>query len=158
MPTEIDISSMSPARFRSVLSADQLDEFERGIAEAQELLRGRVVWNVNSTARGGGVVELLGPLVAYARGAGVDARWIVIDGTPEFFTVTKRIHNRLHGVEGDALPLDAAARRTYEEVLAGNRAAIAARVQPGDVVILHDPQTAGMLDALKAEGATVLWR
>jgi trehalose synthase len=158
MPTEIDISSMSPERFRSVLPPDRYQEFERGVAEARELLPGRVVWNVNSTARGGGVVELLGPLLAYARGAGVDARWIVIDGTPEFFTVTKRIHNRLHGAEGDGLPLDDAARRAYEQVLAGNIAEIAPRVHEGDVVILHDPQTAGMLDALRAEGATVIWR
>jgi trehalose synthase len=158
MPTEIDISCVSTERFRFVLPPDRLEEFERGIAEARELLHGRVVWNVNSTARGGGVVELLGPLVAYARGAGVDARWVVIDGTPDFFTVTKRIHNRLHGAEGDGLPLDDAAERTYEQVLAGNLAAIAARVQPSDVVILHDPQTAGMVEGLKAEGATVIWR
>jgi trehalose synthase len=158
MPTEIDISSMRTDRFRSILPPDRLEEFERGIAEAQELLRGRVVWNLNSTSRGGGVVELLGPLVAYARGAGVDARWIVIDGTPEFFAVTKRIHNRLHGSPGDGLPLDDGARRAYEQVLAGNVAAIAPRMHSGDVVILHDPQTAGMLDALKAEGATVIWR
>ena len=82
MPAEIDISSMSTERFRSVLPGDRFEQFERGVAEARELLGGRVVWNVNSTARGGGVVELLGSLVAYARGAGVDARWIVIDGTP----------------------------------------------------------------------------
>jgi trehalose synthase len=158
MPTEIDISCMGTDRFRSVLPSERLEEFERGIAEARELLHGRVVWNVNSTARGGGVVELLGPLVAYARGAGVDARWVVIDGTPDFFTVTKRIHNRLHGAEGDGLPLDDAAERTYEQVLAGNLARIAPRVQPGDVVVLHDPQTAGMVDALKAKGATLIWR
>ena len=158
MPTDIDISSMSTERFRSVLPPGRYEEFERGVEVARVLLRGRVVWNVNSTARGGGVVELLGPLVAYARGAGVDARWVVIDGTPEFFTVTKRIHNRLHGAEGDGLPLDDDARRTYERVLAGNVAEIAPRVHEGDVVILHDPQTAGMLDTFKAEGATVIWR
>ena len=44
-------------------------------------LAGRRIWNVNSTARGGGVAEMLGPLLAYARGAGIDARWAVIDGT-----------------------------------------------------------------------------
>ena len=158
MPIDIDISCMSPDRFRSVLPPHRLEEFEHGIEQARELLAGRVVWNLNSTARGGGVVELLGPLVAYARGAGVDARWSVIDGTPEFFAVTKRIHNRLHGAEGDGLPLDDAARRTYEQVLAGNVAHVAPRVQAGDVVILHDPQTAGMVDALRAEGATVIWR
>src|SRR3954462_352206 len=128
MPIDVDISCMSPDRFRSVLPSHRLPEFEHGIEQARGLLAGRVVWNLNSTARGGGVVELLGPLVAYARGAGVDARWAVIDGTPAFFAVTKRIHNRLHGAEGDGLPLDDAARRTYEQVLAGNVAHVAPRV------------------------------
>src|ERR1700754_5054536 len=91
---EVDVSSMSPDRFREVLAPEQWERFERGIAAARELLDGRVVWNVNSTARGGGVAELLGSLVAYARGAGIDVRWVVVDGTPEFFTITKRIHNR----------------------------------------------------------------
>src|SRR5918999_2167617 len=122
MPYEVYISPMSVERFRSVLTPQQIEEFERGAAEARELLEGRVVWNVNSTSRGGGVVELLQPLIAYARGAGVDARWVVIEGPPELFTVTKRIHNRLHGAEGDGLPLDEGARSTYEEVLARNAA------------------------------------
>src|ERR687888_208815 len=106
MPHEVDISSMDPGQFRSVLPPARLEEFQRGVEEARELLDGRVVWNVNSTAHGGGVVELLRPLISYARGAGVDARWIVIDGAPDFFEVTKRLHNRLHGALGDGGPLD----------------------------------------------------
>jgi hypothetical protein len=97
MPFEVDVSPVSTERFRSVLSAEQAEAFERGAVKARELLDGRVAWNVNSTARGGGVVELLQPLVAYTHGGGVDARWIVIDGAPDFFTVTKGIHNRLKG-------------------------------------------------------------
>ena len=149
---------MSVDRFRSVLAPEQIERFERGAQQARELLDGRVVWNVNSTARGGGVVELLLPLVAYARGAGVDARWTVIEGTPEFFTVTKRIHNRLHGAEGDGLALDEGARAIYEQVLADNLPELADRVRAEDVVILHDPQTAGLVDALRATGAAVIWR
>src|SRR5687767_7799375 len=106
MPFEVEISPMDTERFRSVLKPGLLEAFERGEEEARELLDGRVVWNVNSTAQGGGVVELLRPLLAYARGAGVDARWVVIEGRPEFFTITKRIHNRLHGAVGDGGPLD----------------------------------------------------
>ncbi|HEX4673629.1 MAG TPA: hypothetical protein VH279_15230, partial [Solirubrobacteraceae bacterium] len=113
MPHEIAVSSMSPERFRDVLAPDQFEAFQEGAREARDLLGGRAVWNINSTARGGGVVELLFPLVAYARGAGVDARWIVIDGPPEFFTLTKRIHNRLHGAQGDGGALDDAARELY---------------------------------------------
>ena len=71
---------------------------------AREVLSGRVVWHVNSTARGGGVAELLQSLLAYARGAGVDVRWVTISGNPEFFQLTKRIHNHLHGSAGDGGP------------------------------------------------------
>jgi trehalose synthase len=155
---EIDISAMSPERFRAVLGPDRYAEFEARAREARDLLDGRVVWNVNSTALGGGVVELLRPLVAYARGAGVDARWCVIDGPPEFFAVTKRIHNRLHGAEGDGGRLDDEARRIYESVLAENVAELADRVREGDVVILHDPQTAGMVPAIREAGAAAIWR
>src|SRR3981081_3816070 len=113
----------------------------------RRLLAGRVVWNVNSTARGGGVVELLASLVPYARGAGVDARWVVIEGTPEFFALTKRIHNRLHGAPGDGAPLDDQARTLYERVLADNMTELVGRVRPGDVAIVHDPQPAGLIRA-----------
>jgi trehalose synthase len=158
MPHEVEIPPLEPERFRAVLPADRFEAFQREAREARELLQGRVVWNVNSTARGGGVVELLRPLVAYARGAGVDVRWVVIDGTPEFFTVTKRIHNRLHGSEGDGLPLDESARLIYEDVQATNVAWLVPRVREGDVVIIHDPQPAGMISAMRAVGAAVVWR
>ncbi|HEX4623275.1 MAG TPA: hypothetical protein VH231_02380, partial [Solirubrobacteraceae bacterium] len=150
MPQDIDISPVNPERFRAVLGLERYEAFDRAAAKARSLLEGRVVWNINSTSRGGGVVELLQPLVAYARGAGVDARWVVIHGSPEFFTVTKRIHNRLHGAEGDGGPLDETARAAYERTLADNAAAIVPRVREGDVVIVHDPQPAGLIGALRA--------
>jgi trehalose synthase len=158
MAFEVDIPSKDPSRFRDVLPPERFEEFERACEEARRLLDGHVVWNVNSTARGGGVVELLRPLMAYARGAGVDARWMVIEGTPDFFAVTKRIHNRLHGALGDGGLLDEKARRIYEDVLAENLAQFIGRVQPNDVVILHDPQTAGLVHDLHAAGAIVIWR
>jgi trehalose synthase len=155
---EVEISSMSPERFRSILPPERYTAFERGMIEGRQLLADRVVWNVNSTARGGGVVELLASLVPYARGAGVDARWVVIEGTPEFFAVTKRIHNRLHGALGDGGPLDDRARAVYERVLADNMTELVGRVRPGDVAIVHDPQPAGLIKALRSAGAVVIWR
>ena len=101
---------------------------------------------------------MLRSLVAYARGAGVDVRWVVIEGPPEFFVVTKRIHNRLHGTPGDGGPLDEGARRIYEQALADNMAQILERVRPGDVAIVHDPQPAGMIEPLRDRGVTVIWR
>jgi trehalose synthase len=158
MPQEIDVPIRDPEQFRNVLPSERFEEFRRATGEARELLDGRVVWNVNSTARGGGVAELLRPLVGYARGAGVDARWVVIDGDPGFFDVTKRIHNRLHGSPGDGGALDEQARRLYEDVLAANLAEFAPRVREGDVVLLHDPQPAGMAPALHSVAGALIWR
>jgi trehalose synthase len=158
MAFEVYVRSRRVDRFGSILPADRFSAFTAAVEEARMLLDALVVWNVNSTAHGGGVVELLHPLVGYARGAGVDARWVVIEGTSDFFAVTKRIHNRLHGAEGDGGALDDEARRIYERVLARNAEGFVERVRVGDVVILHDPQTAGMVDALRAAGAAVIWR
>jgi trehalose synthase len=158
MPQEIEISPVDPGRFRAVLTPERLAAFDEATAEARELLDGRAVWNINSTAQGGGVVELLRPLVGYARGAGVDARWLVIDGTPEFFTITKRIHNRLHGAEGDGGALDDTVRRLYEAVTEQNARGIVPRVREGDIVIVHDPQPAGLIGSFVDAGAVVIWR
>jgi trehalose synthase len=158
MAFEVDVPPMGVENFRSVLPPDRFEEFRRAAEHGRELLADRVVWNLNSTAKGGGVVELLRSLVAYARGAGADVRWMVIEGPPEFFVVTKRIHNRLHGAEGDGGALDDRARSTYEQVIAANLAELLERVRPGDVVIVHDPQPAGMIRPLRDIGATVIWR
>src|SRR5207248_860695 len=83
------------------------------MAGLADLMRGHVIWNVNSTARGGGVAELLASLIPYSRGAGIDERWAVIEGTPEFFHVTKKLHVLLHGVAADGETLTEDDRRTY---------------------------------------------
>jgi trehalose synthase len=155
---DVEVSSMSPERFSSVLTAEQYAALEQGIARGNDVLRERVVWNVNSTARGGGVAELLESLVAYARGAGVDVRWCVLEGDTEFFSVTKRVHNRLHGAAGDGGPLGAHESAVFERTTAANLPELAERVRPGDLVIIHDPQPAGLIAPLKAAGAGVIWR
>jgi trehalose synthase len=135
-----------------------MQRFDETAALARDVLDGRPVVNVNSTAVGGGVAEMLQTLLSYARGAGVDTRWFVIDGDPEFFAVTKRIHNGLYGSRGDGGMLNKQERAHYEETLARNAEALVERVQPGDVVLLHDPQTAGLAPALSSAGAVVVWR
>jgi trehalose synthase len=155
---EVEVSSTSPQRFRSVLAPERFEQFERGMQYARELLADRVVWNINSTARGGGVAELLESLVPYARGAGVDARWLVVEAPQEFFDMTKRIHNWLHGNVGDGGELDQQAREIYEQALSANVAVMCERVREGDVAIVHDPQPAGLIDALRDAGVAVIWR
>jgi trehalose synthase len=116
----VRVDALDPRRFESVLAPADYQQLLDLIRTASGALRGRVIWNVNSTAKGGGVVELLRPLLGYSRGGGVDARWVVIAGDSEFFSVTKRLHNRLHGVDGDGGPLDAEQHAIYERTLARN--------------------------------------
>jgi len=152
------IPAIAPERFASVLSRGEYEALLDLIDQAARQLHGQVIWNVNSTAKGGGVVEMLRPLLGYCRGAGVDARWAVISGQPDFFAITKRIHNRLHGFAGDGGPLGDAEREVYERTLTASADELAKLVHPEDIVILHDPQTAGLAAAVRLTGATVMWR
>src|SRR6201987_6352466 len=113
----VSVAAMAPERFAPVLSTGEYEALLGLVDQAARELHGRVIWNVNSTAKGGGVVEMLRPLLGYCRGAGVDARWVVISGESEFFAITKRIHNRLHGFAGDGGPLAEAEREGYEQTL-----------------------------------------
>lgn len=156
--TFVPMSALDLDRYKAVLDSEQSTELDEVTARAQELLAGRVVWNVNSTAVGGGVAEMLRSLIAYGRGAGIDARWAVIEGDAGFFEVTKRIHNNLHGASGDGGDLGDAERAVYERVAERNRLELSEVVRPGDIVLLHDPQTAGLCEPLLAHGARVVWR
>ena len=149
---------LAPERFSEVLTKGEYEALASLVLHGARELHGRVIWNVNSTSKGGGVAEMLRPLVGYCLGSNVDARWVVISGEPDFFEVTKRLHNRLHGFGGDGGPLGAAERQTYERTLAGNADELAALLKPNDVVILHDPQTAGLVDVVRETGAIVIWR
>lgn len=130
----------------------------RTAATLRELLGDRRVLNVNSTATGGGVAEMLATLIGYARGAGIESEWLVIAGDLDFFTLTKRVHNGLYGSPGDGGELGSSERASYERTLAANVARIGEEVRPGDVVIVHDPQPAGLIGPLIDLGAKVVWR
>jgi trehalose synthase len=155
---EVQVSPLSLDRFDPLLEAAEAERVHRAVVEARRRFAGRTIWNVNSTARGGGVAEMLPSLLAYVRGSGVDARWLVISGDAEFFRITKRLHNRLHGAPGDGGPLGEAERAHYQAVLDANATALRTRVRRGDVLILHDPQTAGLVESMRAAGARVVWR
>jgi trehalose synthase len=155
--SQVPIAPVSPERFRGLVG-DDYATVERAIGEARRLLAGRVIWHINSTARGGGVAEMLRSLLAYARGTGTDVRWMTISGGEDFFRITKRLHNHLHGAEGDGGPLGDAEREVYESTLTEAAEELALLVRPEDIIYLHDPQTAGLIESMKATGARVVWR
>lgn len=144
--------------FQDLLPTKRILGLSAAAEEARDLTRGRVVWNVNATAQGGGVAEMLQTLLAFVRGVHVDTRWLVLTGGPEFFRVTKRVHNMLHGAPGDGGPLAAAEVEVLRAALAPDVEELSGLVSAGDVVILHDPQTAGLVQPMVACGARVVWR
>jgi trehalose synthase len=139
---------IGPRRYAQLAGA--ADQVRLGLA-------GRTIWNVNSTAAGGGVAEMLQVLVGYVQDLGIATGWLVITGDAEFFAITKRLHNQIHGSLSGS-PLGAAEAAHYAQMLAANAVELRARVRPGDVVLLHDPQTAGLAAPLAQAGARVVWR
>ena len=155
---EVHISPRPVDVFAPIVGEQRLQGLERQAAEIRRILGPRSIWNVNSTASGGGVAEMLRSLLRYARGYGVDVRWLVLEAPPEFFRITKRVHNALHGIGTDGSSLDAAASEVFERVTHENAVSLDALVRPGDLVICHDPQTAGLVPHLIAKGTRVAWR
>jgi trehalose synthase len=125
--------------------------------QVRHMLAGRTIWNVNSTATGGGVAEMLQVLVGYVTDLEIPIGWLVITGDARFFATTKRLHNQIHGDLAGG-PLDAADAHHYTRLLTANAVELLGRIRPGDVVLLHDPQTAGLAEPLARAGATVVWR
>ena len=157
-PTEVNLATVPVARLVEVLSDEHAEELRAVAEQAREALAGRVVWNINSTAAGGGVAEMLHPLLAYGRGAGVDVRWMVMAGDPAFFEITKRLHHNVHGEEGSAGDLGEAERAHAQEVCRANFEELRALVRDDDIVICHDPQTTWLVPAFAAHGVKVIWR
>ena len=154
----VEVMPIDPRRLEPLIGGERVASL---IATADALtgrLDGRRLVNVNSTATGGGVAELLQTLVGYALGLGIDCEWRVIDGDPGFFRITKRVHNGLYGSGGDGGELGAEERAVYEATVGRSAKAIASVVRPGDIVIVHDPQPAPLIPPLLENGAIIVWR
>lgn len=156
-PINVPLVPQSLERYRTVLG-EKFDFITQQAERARDFFGDRVLWQLNSTHLGGGVAEMLRSFLPYAIDAGVDTRWLVITGDPGFFEATKRIHNKLHGHPGDGGPLGAAERESFVRVSEESAERLIEMVSPGDVVFLHDPQTAGLVEALRERGALTLWR
>jgi trehalose synthase len=154
---DVEVARLDPGRFEAVLDPNDCRRFLGRLEVAADRLGGRRLWQVNSTEQGGGVAEMLHFLLGYLTGTGVDARWVVLEGNQEFFAVTKRLHHLLYGQPGDGRELDGPAQGSYWQTLKETLGELQQRVEPGDVVFLHDPQTAGLVPALKQQGASVIW-
>jgi trehalose synthase len=119
------------------------------------MLGGLRVVHVNSTRKGGGVSEILEWMIPLMRDAGLDASWEVLQGTDEFFDVTKRIHN---GLQGKAVDLSHRDWKTFQEVNEWNLERLRGTLTDADVVVVHDPQPAFLLALCDGRKGKWIWR
>jgi trehalose synthase len=125
------------------------------VREAARRFEGARVLHLNTTSFGGGVAELLHAQLPLLRDLGVDAEWALLQGSEEFFHVTKAVHNALQGAE---VVWTEQMRTVYWERVRDNAALL---TEPFDFVFVHDPQPAGILAALEEGGPREgrwLWR
>ena len=115
-----------------------------------EKLKGKVIQNINSTPVGGGVAEILNRMVPLLKELGVDARWDVIKGGMQFFEVTKKFHNALHGRQEDLTQHD------FDIFMETSEKNIQEVDTYGDVVFIHDPQPIALIK--KKAGNKWIWR
>lgn len=87
------------------------------ILEKSRQLRDLHVAHVNSTYYGGGVAELLSPLTLLLNNIGIRTGWRVIQGSPDFFSITKKMHNAL---QGEQINLSKLKMKIYEDVIYEN--------------------------------------
>lgn len=115
-----------------------------------ERLRGKVIQHINSTPVGGGVAEILSRMVPLLRELGVDTKWDVIKGGEQFFEVTKKFHNALHGRREEIV------QRDFELFMETSEQNIDNLDTYGDVVFVHDPQPIALVN--KKGSNKWLWR
>ncbi len=153
----VEVAPRPVALLEPVIGSEREQRLVRVGDQFRRQLAGRTIWNVSSTAVGGGVAEMLHVLIGYVRDVAIPVRWSVITGDAEFFVITKRLHNQIHG-EAAGGPLSRGDAGHYTRMLEANAAELLEQVAPGDLVLLHDPQTAGLAPALARAGARVAWR
>lgn len=144
-PSEFSLPRV--ADYEALIGAEAVDRISRKAARLQDLH----VVNVNSTYYGGGVAEILSSLTLLMNSSGIHTGWRVIQGRPDFFSITKKMHNAL---QGGSINLSELKKSVYEEVCFEN----AARMHlDHDLVIVHDPQPLPLVRHFRKK-APWIWR
>jgi trehalose synthase len=154
----VDVPRRPVAALEDLIGLSRTSRLLAAAADYRHQAADRVIWNISSTSGGGGVADMLEVLVGYTKDLAVDVRWLVIGADGEFFRITKRVHNWIHGEPGDGGALGPAERAYIDTVLSSNVDSLGDQIDAGDMVLLHDPQTAGLAGPLARRGAHVVWR
>jgi trehalose synthase len=145
---EVALGQRSLADYTHIAGRGLIEE----IRERAKALEGKRVLHVSATAFGGGVSEILYTLIPLMTDIGLDAHWQVILGREEFFNVTKLMHNSLQGDE------QSISDQQWEVFEAYNAMNAQGLDSDWDVIIVHDPQPAGLRANALEHGKRWIWR
>jgi hypothetical protein len=143
IPANNDNSTLGLQRIEDYSSLIGAEAVERILTKAGRLRSARI-GHVSSTLYGGGVAEILSPLTLLMNTMGIATGWDVIQGTPEFFSSTKKIHN---GLQGAHVELSSNEKAIYEEIIVEN--ALRLHLEDHDAIIVHDPQPLPLIRHLR---------
>jgi trehalose synthase len=135
-------------QLREVAGDGPLRELE---SLARELSGHRMVM-VNSTAVGGGVAEILHRLVPLLQALGVPTTWEVMSADDRFYAISKKLHNALHGLGSAPTPEE------HDHYRAINRRAAMELELDADLIMIHDPQPAAIVETRRERGQHWVWR
>ncbi len=133
--------------YRPLIGAEAVDR----ILRKAEKLRDIHVVHINSTYYGGGVAEMLSSLALLFNSVGIKTGWRIIQGSPDFFSITKKMHNALQGAR---INLSKRKMQIYEDVIYEN--SVRNHLEH-DIVVIHDPQPLPMIDHYRKRGPWI-WR
>ncbi len=143
--------STSPLEaYASILSEEKIERLQR----VAQKLNGLKLLELNATAQGGGVAEMLYSAVPFLNSLGIEAEWKIIRGNKEYFECTKSLHNLLQGKKGSFTP---EMKQSYFCTLEECANANLIDYSP-DVVLVHDPQPMGLTRYVKKAEEIWLWR
>jgi trehalose synthase len=135
--------------YRSIVGDHIIEELHH----FAEPLRGAHILHINATAYGGGVAEILQGLVPLMQDVGLEVEWQVIEGSEEFFEVTKACHDGLQGME---IPFTESMKKIWMEYNEINGRSLEGDF---DFIIVHDPQDLGLPEYhSRSGGRQWIWR
>ena len=137
------------AQYETVVGQAVIEE----LRELARRLRGKRVVMVNSTRSGGGVAEILNRMLPLLTELDVPVRWEILEGSEQFFKVTKRIHNALHGKQ------EHVTQKMFDLFLEVGRSNVQRLALDEDIVFIHDPQPLPLVEQKgKHAGSRWIWR
>ena len=138
-------------QYERVVGTEVIDQ----LWQLARLLDGMHIVHINSTRAGGGVAEILHRIIPLKHELGIDTTWETITGDADFFQCTKLMHNTL---QGNRIDIPDLLLRHYENINTENATRLKGLLEDADIVFIHDPQPAAMIESIPSRKGKWIWR